>query len=385
MIPKYLSKSRFTTRGHIKLLKQGLRSTSKETDDDLYPTVLQPNKQHTMPVLFRVVQTPRLYVDATGLFKTDDLTVWYDLIMYSEIGNYIHQETMENRSAASYEEAFNNGLKFFRDRDIPINVLRLDNEQSALISGICIKNNIKLELVPPGNHRANSAERAIDTWKSHKISMMATADDECDQKAFRYFNKQCELTLNLLRQSGMSRFVSAWHQVNGAYDFNNTPIAPAGIKVEFYQSKSKRESTWSPKSVKGFYVGPAMDHHRCYKIYCEETKRVIISDTVEWFPKREFTFPGQTPGEELLRSVEQLSTAVSNFSTTTTTTQPVPEIKNNLVTALNRFAILFKNETTDNDDSENDDIDETIITPVTSSIQEIVLSQLQIKHHLSRR
>ena len=83
-------------------------------------------------------------------------------------------------------------------------------------------------------------------------------------------------------------------------------------------------------------------------------------------------FSRTNTGGELLRSVEQLSTAVSNFSTTTTTTQPVPEIKNNLVTALNRFAILFKNETTDNDDSENDDIDETIITPVTTSIQETV-------------
>ncbi len=62
MIPKYLSKSRFTTRGHMKLIKQGLRSTHKETDDDIYPTVIHPTQQH-MPLLMRVVQTPRLYIN----------------------------------------------------------------------------------------------------------------------------------------------------------------------------------------------------------------------------------------------------------------------------------------------------------------------------------
>ena len=353
MIPKYLSKSRFITRGHMKLLKQGLRSSNTETEDDICPTIKQPTQKHTS-VLMRVVQMPRVYVDSTGAFQEDSKQVWYDLVMYSDTANYIHVETMENRNAANYEEAFNNGLRFFRDRDIPVNILRLDNEQSNLVSRICIENHIKLELVPPGNHRANSAERAIDTWKSHKISMMATADEECEQKVFKHFNKQCELTINLLRQSGMSKFVSAWHQVNGKYNFTNTPIAPPGIKVEFYQSKTKRESTWSPKSVKGFYVGPAMDHHRCYKIYCESTKRIIISDTVEWFPKREFTFPGKTPGEELLKSVEQLSTAVSNFNSTTTTVQPLPEIKNNLVTALNQFKILFEND--NDDDSDDNDV-----------------------------
>ncbi len=50
--------------------------------------------------------------------------------MYSDTANYIHIETMESRNAASYEEAFNNGLEFFKNRDIPVSILRLDNEQS---------------------------------------------------------------------------------------------------------------------------------------------------------------------------------------------------------------------------------------------------------------
>ena len=270
MIPKYLSKSRFITRGHMKLLKQNLRSSHIETNDDICPKVKQHNQKH-IQIMMRVVETPRLFIDSTGGFIEDTTQVWYDLVMFSDTANYIHVESMDNRNAGTYEQAFNDGLKFFRDRDIPINILRLDNEQSSLVSAICVRNKIKLELVPPGNHRSNTAERAIDTWKSHKISMMATADEECDPKVFKHFNKQGELTINLLRQSGMSKFVSAWHQVNGKYNFNNTPIAPPGIKVEFYQSRSRRESTWSPKSVKGFYVGPAMDHHRCYKIYSEST------------------------------------------------------------------------------------------------------------------
>ena len=36
--------------------------------------------------------------------------------------------------------------------------------------------NIKYQLVPPSNHRANNAERAIQTFKNHFIAGLCSVD-----------------------------------------------------------------------------------------------------------------------------------------------------------------------------------------------------------------
>jgi hypothetical protein len=37
---------------------------------------------------------------------------------------------------------------------------------------------MQFELVPPGNHRCNKAEHAIQTFKAHFISILAGVDDK---------------------------------------------------------------------------------------------------------------------------------------------------------------------------------------------------------------
>jgi LPS sulfotransferase NodH len=116
---------------------------------------------------------------------------------------------MNGRTNAEFTRAFNAGIDFFIKRNMKVNILRLDNENKENLISICDTRDIKHELVPAHNHRANKAERAIQTWKAHKILTFAAADPQCPKRAYKYFNEQCELTLNLLRGSAATPFISA--------------------------------------------------------------------------------------------------------------------------------------------------------------------------------
>jgi hypothetical protein len=74
----------------------------------------------------------------------------------------------------------------------------MDNECSSTVAAFICSNNIRIQLVPPHNHRANAAERAIATFKDHFIASLATLDPTCLIQLWDEFLPQVELTLNML-------------------------------------------------------------------------------------------------------------------------------------------------------------------------------------------
>jgi hypothetical protein len=94
----------------------------------------------------------------------------------------------------------------------------LDNECSAAMKSCIQGNGITYELVPPGQHRRNQAERAIQTFKSHFISILAGVDDKFPLSLWCHLLEPAELTLNLLRQSRITPNVSAFAHVHGNHD-----------------------------------------------------------------------------------------------------------------------------------------------------------------------
>ena len=92
------------------------------------------------------------------------------------------------------------------------------------------------------------------------------------------------MTLNLLRASRVNPRLSAYEQLNGVFDFNRTPLGPLGCKVIFHEMPSARGS-WSPHGVEGYYIGPAMEHYRCYQVWIEETRAERTGNTLVWLPK----------------------------------------------------------------------------------------------------
>ena len=102
----------------------------------------------------------------------------------------------------------------------------LDNECSNDLKLAIIKNNAKYELVPPHQHRRNAAEKAIRTFKNHFLSGLATCDGEFPIQEWDRLLPQCEMTLNLLRNSRYNSKLSSWAVLNGNHDFNKVPLAP---------------------------------------------------------------------------------------------------------------------------------------------------------------
>ena len=45
-------------------------------------------------------------------------------------------------------------------------------------------------------------------------------------------------------------------------------------------SKPSQRGSWDPHGVVGFYVGPVMDHYRCFRCYIPTTRAERISDTI---------------------------------------------------------------------------------------------------------
>ena len=94
--------------------------------------------------------------------------------------------------------------------------------------------------------------------------------------------QQAELTLNLLRPARNNPALSAYAVMNGDFNFTATPLAPPGTKVLVHEKPEVRPM-WATHGSDGWYLGPALEHYRCYRVYVTSTRAERISDTVEFF------------------------------------------------------------------------------------------------------
>ena len=136
---------------------------------------------------------------------------------------------------------------------------------SQRATGILKQEHIDFQLAPPRVHQQNAAERAICTFKNHFIAGLCSADKNFPIELWDRLIPQSVLTLNLLRSSQITPKFSAWEQLFGRYNFNRTPIAPPGIRVVAHV-KPDQQGSWAPHGLDAWYVGPALDSYRCYRV-----------------------------------------------------------------------------------------------------------------------
>jgi hypothetical protein len=120
----------------------------------------------------------------------------------------------------------------------------------------CIMSNgMMYELFPPGQHRRNQAERAIQTFKSHFISILAGVDNKFPLSLWCHLLEPTELTLNLLRQFHIASNISAFAHLHGTHDYMRKPFAPIGCAVQMHINPTtatrgthawSQVSTWAP-------------------------------------------------------------------------------------------------------------------------------------------
>jgi hypothetical protein len=173
-------------------------------------------------------------------------------------------------------------------------------------------NDVDFQLVPPGIHRRNAAERAIRTFKNHFIAGLCSVNKNFPIHLWDQLLPQAEIMLNLLRGSCINPKLSARAQVHGTFDFNRTPLGPPGCRVLAHAKPDKRK-TWAPHGLYGGYVGPALDTYRCYKIWIWETHALRIINTLTWFPSK-VKLPDSSSTDIILSYLQDILHALDNPS-----------------------------------------------------------------------
>ena len=158
----------------------------------------------------------------------------------------------------------------------------MDNQASKQIKRFLTTQECNLLLVEPHNHRINAAERAIQTFKDHFVSALATTDSEFPLQLWDRLSPQIETTLNLMRRSRIDPSKSAYEVLHGPYDWNRFPLAPPGCKAVIYESPAQHGS-WGSRGVDAWYLGPSLDHYRCCHYFVPETRAYRISGSAELF------------------------------------------------------------------------------------------------------
>ena len=145
------------------------------------------------------------------------------------------------------------------------------------------------------------------TFKDHFLAVLAGAAPSFPADRWDLLLPHAELTLNLLRSSRCNPAISAWHDLFGAFNFDATPLGPGGCSVHIHNKAMTRRS-WDYRSHNGFYVGPALQHYRCYRVLNKESRAVAITDAVK-FRHHYLPTPDLTAEDKIIDALQQLRLA----------------------------------------------------------------------------
>ena len=118
----------------------------------------------------------------------------------------------------------------------------MDNKASQKIKQAIHKKSAAYQLVTPHNHRINTAERAICTFKNHFIAGLCSTDPNFPLYLWDHLLPQATLTLNLLQQVRINPKLSAQAVLDAPHDFNKVPLAPPGTRAVILNDPSTRVS-----------------------------------------------------------------------------------------------------------------------------------------------
>ena len=267
---------------HTHLIQQ----EPNETIDKPIPSTNQTQSPQRTQHIYAACEpiTGAIHTDQTGHFTLPSSSGnKYLFICYDYDSNYINAIPMAARTQEQIVKAYKTSINMLKDKGLHPKLQRLDNEASRALIKEIDTNSIDYQLTPAGLHRRNKAERAIQTFKNHFISGLCSVDPTFPLHLWDKLLPQAIITLNLLRPSRINPKLSAYAQLHGHFDYNRTPLAPPGTKVLAYIRPEDRTS-WAPHAREGFYVGPAMHHYRCHKIWDKRTSRTSVIDTLKWLP-----------------------------------------------------------------------------------------------------
>jgi hypothetical protein len=182
----------------------------------------------------------------------------------------------------------------------------MDNQATKAIKSYLTPQQCRIQLVEPGNHWVNAAERAIQMFKNRFICALGTTDIDFPIQLWDKLASQVQDSINLLRRSWINPNISAYETLKGLYNWNCIPFAPLGTNAIIYTDADTRAS-WAPQGVDTWMLGSSKDHYQCHLYYVPELSGYCVSGSAEFFPQHciEPTFTPVTHVKELADELKQ--------------------------------------------------------------------------------
>ena len=327
-VKMYLPKSELTTIGHQKLVRQGVRSTSKG-DPQERPSTTSKGAVNTEVRTARTVGQRRkvlacsfplhelkgiMGTDQTGRFPVDsDRGHKYIFMLCDTDVDFIYAVPIKSKKKTELIRAFKEGYDELVKCGFQPVIHRTDHETSNDLVAAIEEKGLDYEIMPPSNHRRNPAERAIQTFKAHFISVINGLDKEFPEGAWDLLLPQTNMTLNMLRPCGVNEAHSAYSYIYGAYDFNAHPLAPLGCRAIVHErsiANGGRRGSWGNRGKAGYYIGPAMNSYRVWRFYIPETKGIQETDTAEFYPR--IPFPTISVASQIAEHLDAIKTVLEH-------------------------------------------------------------------------
>ncbi len=171
--------------------------------------------------------TRTLYNNLTGAFPFQSLEGNAGfLVVYHNKTNAILALPISGFSNKIIFAAYKHQYEMLESKGHVIRLNVMDNRASQTIKKFLTKNQCKLMLVEPHNHRVNAAERAIQTFKDHFVHALATNDSKFPLPLWDRLAPQVENALNMLRLLRINPKVLVYEAVHGPYVWNQFPLVP---------------------------------------------------------------------------------------------------------------------------------------------------------------
>ncbi|EJK53767.1 hypothetical protein THAOC_26721 [Thalassiosira oceanica] len=312
-IRKYFPETTETNAGHMNMQRQGVRSTRPRPQPFTLIDASDLRGKKERDVYIKVYEAKEtLYSDQTGRFPhTSSSGSKYVMLMVEIDSNAVLVEPLSSRKDAELTRAYKVLLNRVKAAGVRPRKHVLDNEVSEAMKAV-IRDECKLELVPPYCHRRNIAEVQIKNFKGHFISVLAGVDPAFPIKLWDKLLPGAELQFNLLRQSNMTPTISAHAHLFGPFDFNRTPIAPLGCACDIHVPVAVRAS-WGSHARKGWYIGGSDDHYRTHRLVARDTQRDCLSQTVG-FKHKSIVAPAKSVGDQVVQALNSFSAAMTRMA-----------------------------------------------------------------------
>jgi hypothetical protein len=257
------------------------------------------------------------------------------MVLYDYDSNAILAQPIKNRTAPELLKAFKLMAQELVARGLKPKLMKLDNEASKLLKNYLYQQDITFQLAPPYSHRRNSAERAIRSFKDHLIVGLCSTYKSFPMHLWDIILPQAVMTLNMLRTSIINPKLLAVTHIFGQHDYNRAPMAPPGTRIIAHQTPGKRK-TWAPHRQDGWYIGPELEHYRCYTVFITKTRSRRLVETVNCFPHK-FKLPFPSSSKLATQAAADLTHALLNQQPAV----PFCQVGDEQAIALRRLANIF--------------------------------------------